>query len=234
MNCFISPKWALAGLVCLSAHAWAGDRPYLATTTAVAEDDDDNVWAVASNYQQVGENRISVGSVEYAFNPTNSIQFEITHHRDREADTAEQEVEIEFKHLFNHIARDGWGLGLSTSLIFAKPQDEVWRHGGVALTVPFSLSLWEGEGLLHLNAGVMKPADDVEQWRVSAAIERKVAKNTTLFTELARQGEQTTLHGGVRYWVKREKLAIDFSLQRVQGAEQRADGFVIGLNLFDL
>lgn len=80
------------------------------TTTAVAEEDDDNVWAVASNYQQVGENRISVGSVEYAFNPTNSIQFEITHHRDREADTAEQEVEIEFKHLFNHIARDGWGL----------------------------------------------------------------------------------------------------------------------------
>lgn len=88
--------------------------------------------------------------------------------------------------------------------------------------------------MLHLNAGVMKPADDVEQWRVSVGIERKVAKNTTLFAELARQDEHTTWHGGVRYWVKREKLAIDFSLQRVQGAEQRADGFVVGLNLFDL
>jgi hypothetical protein len=52
--------------------------------------------------------------------------------------------------------------------------------------------------------------------------------------EVWRQGAQTTWHGGVRYWVKREKLAIDFSLQRVQGTEQRADGFVIGVNLFDL
>ena len=234
MTQFHVNKLLLLAVLSASLNAWAGDRPYLATSTAVAEEDDDGVWSVANAYQQVGINKILSGSVEYAFNPTNSIQFELTHTLDTEADSAGQEAEIEFKHLFNHIARDGWGLGVSASLVFAKPQDEVWRHGGVTLNVPFSLSLWEGDGVFHLNAGAMKPVDENLQWTASAAIERKVAKGTTLFAEIARQGDQNLLHGGVRYWLKKDKVALDFSLQRTQGPDQSAEGFVIGLNLFDL
>ncbi|MEY4882678.1 MAG: hypothetical protein RIS34_532 [Pseudomonadota bacterium] len=61
-----------------------------------------------------------------------------------------------------------------------------------------------------------------------------VAKNTTLFAELALQGKQTLLHSGIRYWVKRDKFAIDASLQRISSNQQSSKGFVIGFNLFDL
>lgn len=235
-------KLLLVSIVAASFNVWAGDRPYISTSTAVAEEDDDNVWAVASSYQKIGNANVLVGSVEYAFNPTNSIQFEFTRTRTRtydsdsesDIDSTEHEAEIEFKHLFNHIARDGWGLGVTASLLFSRPPDDVWRHKGVALNVPFSLALWERSGFLHLNLGATKEIDETLQWNASAAIERKVAKDTTLFAEVGRKGQETLLHGGIRYWVKREKFAIDFSLQRTRDAEQRRDGFVIGFNLFDL
>jgi hypothetical protein len=231
---FCSKLPLLSCLFFLSLNTWAGDRPYLATNTAVAEEDDDGVWSVATGLQHVGVNSIASGSVEYAFNPTTSVQFEFTRTRDSDAAATEHEAEIEFKHLFNHIARDGWGWGVSASLIFSRPQDKVWRHGGVAFSVPYSLSLWDGDGLLHLNAGFNKPMDDDVQWKASAAIERKVAKHTTLFAELALQGKQALLHSGIRYWVKRDKFAIDASLQRVSSNQQSSKGFVIGFNLFDL
>lgn len=231
---FLHPKIWLLCFLALSANTWAGDRPYIATSTAVAEEDDDGVWSVATGYQQLGANQTVSGSLEYAFNPTTSVQIEFSRKHDSDEVVTEHEAEIEVKHLFNHIARDGWGWGISASLVFAKPQDEVWRQGGVRLNIPYSLSLWEGEGLLHLNAGAIKPIGEELQWTASAAIERKILKGTTLFAELAREGEQTLLHSGVRYWVKREKVAIDFSLQRSQGPNQSADGFVIGFNLFDL
>jgi len=42
------------------------------------------------------------------------------------------------------------------------------------------------------------------------AIERELFKRTTLFAELAREGEATLLHAGARHWIKREKIALDF------------------------
>jgi hypothetical protein len=59
---------------------------------------------------------------------------------------------------------------------------------------------------LHLNAGVTKPRDDKREWGSSVAIERELFKRTTLFAELAREGEATLLHAGARHWIKREKM----------------------------
>lgn len=217
-----------------SANGHASDRPYLATSTAVAEDDDDGVWSLESWYQHQRGASVLSASTEYAFNPTTSVQIEVARARDRQEQAAEQELEIEVKHLFRHIARDGWAWGWSASLQFSKTPEQAWRVSGLALSVPYSLSLWDSDGLLHLNAGAVKLVDEKLQWTASAAIERKLAKNTTLFAELARQGAQTMLHGGVRYWVKREKFALDVSLQRSVEASQTRNGVVLGLSVFDL
>jgi hypothetical protein len=189
---------------------------------------------VQSGYQRQRGASVLSTSAEYAFNPTTSIQFEIARTRDRREQTTEHELEIEFKHLFKHIARDGWAWGVSASLQFSKTPEQAWRATGLALSVPYSLTLWDSDGLLHLNAGMLKQVDEKLQWNASAAMERKLAKNTTLFAELARQGAQTLLHGGVRYWVKRDTLALDFSLRRSVEAGQTREGVVLSFSVFDL
>lgn len=224
----------LSAMAVWSANGHASDRPYLATSTAVAEEDDDSVWSLESWYQHQHGASVLSASAEYAFNPTTSVQLEVARARARQEQATEQELEIEFKHLFRHIARDGWAWGWSASLQFSKTPEQAWRASGLALSAPYSLSLWDSDGLLHLNAGAVKLVDEKLQWTASAAIERKLAKNTTLFAELARQGAQTMLHGGVRYWVKREKFALDISLQRSVEAAQTRNGVVLGVSVFDL
>src|SRR5262245_44156496 len=137
---------------------------------------------------------VAVGvAPEYAFDPTTSLQLELTHARDREAQETSNEVELEFKHLFNHIARDGWGWGVVAS----------WAREGeqrkLTLKVPYSLGLWEGAGLLHLNAGVTKPSDESRRWIGSAALQRDVGTRSVLFAELARDEDGTLAHAGVRH-----------------------------------
>jgi hypothetical protein len=229
--------WRLAPWVVMVAaqvHAFAGDRPYLATNSAAAEEDDDAVWSVESWAQRVGTVRSLSLAPEYAFDPTTSVQFEISRTHDRNALETEHEAEIEFKQLFNHIARDGYGWGVVAALAFDRPQGSSWRRGGVTVKLPFTLSLWDGDGVLHLNAGVAKPRDARRETLLSAAIERKVAKRTTLFFEAAREGDNTLLHGGVRWWVKKEKFALDLGLLRQRAPGSSDSGVVFGLGWYDL
>jgi hypothetical protein len=66
------------------------------------------------------------------------------------------------------------------------------------------------------------------------ALEGEVWKRTRLFGEVAHDGSTTFVHGGVRYWVKRERLAIDFSLQRERSDGATRNGAIIGLGWYDL
>jgi hypothetical protein len=219
-------------LACLGAHA--NDRPYLSTNSAAAEEDDEGVWSVESWVTRLGSLRTFNIAPEYAFNPTTSLQLELGRARDRNVGESLSTAELEFKHLFNHIARDGYGWGAVVSLGAAKASGGGWKRDEWGAKLPLSISLWEGEGLLHLNAGFSKLRDDRREWNRSIALEREVWKRTTLFAELAREGDATLLHAGVRYWVKREKFALDFSLQRVRSDGVRENGGVIGIGWYDL
>jgi hypothetical protein len=225
---------ALLGFAQACITVAAADRPFLATTSAAAEEDDDQVWTLESWVQRVGSQRGFSIAAEYAFDPTTSVQLEFMRAHDRGTGETDREVEIEFKHLFNHIARDGYGWGVAASLGLDKSEGHGWTGGGASLTVPFTLQLWQGDGLLHLNGGVEKARDTRRAWSLSAAIERTVFRHTTLFAELARTGDTTVLHGGVRHWIKREKLALDLSAQRVRRDGTHETGVVLGLGWYDL
>jgi hypothetical protein len=42
------------------------------------------------------------------------------------------------------------------------------------------------------------------------------------------------VHGGVRYWIKRERLAVDVAWQRLRSDEARGSGLVLGIAWYDL
>jgi hypothetical protein len=226
----------LAGLAVMVAATpvLAGDRPFIFTSSAAAEEDDDAVWSVESVFQRAGPLRGLNVAAEYAFNPTNSMQIEFARLRDRAVGESASAAGLEYKHLFNHIAREGYGYGMVVSIELGRPQGSGWEAAAWGATLPLSIQLGADGGLLHLNAGLVKPSHMPRQWTASAAVEQEVAKRTVLFGEVARLGEGGLLHGGVRYWAQRERFAVDLSLQRIRADGLNNPGFVIGLGWYDL
>jgi hypothetical protein len=227
-RCIVALLLALA-----ATHSFA-DRPFIATDSAAAEEDDDNVWSVESWFARRGSERTASIAPEYAFNPTTSVQLELSRSRDRAARQTAYGAEFEVKHLFNHIARDGYGIGVVAALAWQKAGDAGWRRAGASLNLPLTWAFAESGVSLHVNGGIDKAAGERRAWTRSLAIEAEVARRTTLFAELAREGSDKLAHAGVRWWAQREKLALDLSWQRVRTDEGRASGVVFGIGFYDL
>lgn len=222
----------LGTLTVSSVHA--GDRPYVALVTAAAEEDDDQVWSIDTTFDRLGPIRTLGVQAEYAFNPTTSLQIGYGTARERGTGARAQAVELEFKHLFNHIARDGWGWGLSIQHTAVKAPDEGWRGGNWDLVLPFSLRVGDGGALLHANVGWSKARGESGERFVAIGGETEIFRRVVLFGELAREGASTLANVGIRHWVRKDRLAFDVSLQRQRGDGSRDSGLVVGLSWYDL
>jgi hypothetical protein len=212
----------------------AADRPWISTNSAAADEDDHGRWAFDAWAARLGALRGAYATAEYTFVPTTSLQVEAAHERDRAAHQSSSAVGLEFKHLLNHIARDGYGWGVVASLGVAKAGSAGWKGDEVGAKMPFTLSLWDGDGALHVNAGLAKPRDERREWMLSVAIERELVKRLTGFAELAREGQTRIAQAGARYWIKREKLVVDLAWQQQRADGTRASGWLLGFGWYDL
>lgn len=199
--------------------AWGNDRPFQMARTAVLEDDE-NVWSFESWAQRFGSVRGLSVEPEYTFEAGTSAQVELSRFSDRAGSETGHEAEVEFKQLFNNVARDGWGWGISAAFGVAHTRENGTVRS-LGLKLPLSIALGEGGGYLHLNAGLTKASDARRSWTAGAGVEREVFKRTMLFGELVREGGETFAQIGARHWLRRDKLAVDVSLQRRRTAEQR-------------
>lgn len=222
---------ALSGMLAAPA-AWANDRPFQFARTAVLEDDE-QVWSFESWVQRLGSVRGLSIEPEYTFEAGTSVQFELTRFIDRRGAETGHEAEVEFKQVFNNVARDGWGWGVSATLAVERTREN-GSVPSVGIKLPLSIALGEGGGFLHLNAGIGKARDARRTWSGAAGIERELFKRTVFFAELAREGQSTFAQIGVRHWLRRDKLAIDLSLQQQRADGSRASGFIVGLGWYDL
>lgn len=219
----------------LATGLQAADRPYLVVSGAAAEEDDDAVWSIETAAQFSRQQRSQSLAAEYAFNPVQSLQLEMTRQRDRLAGATGWAAELEYKHLFNHIARDGWGWGLALSLGADKSADQGWRAGSWTAVLPLSLQWADKAALLHLNLGLVRERGERRHGLAALGFEAEVFRRTTLFAEVARSGENRLLHAGVRHWIRRDRLALDLSAQRQWATDQpRYASWVLGLGWYDL
>jgi len=229
---------AAAALAC-SLAAQANDRPFESARTAVAEDDD-QTWSFESWVRRVGSQRSFSVEPEYVFDPANSVQVELTRSLDRHGDDTGHEAEIEFKHLFNQIARDGWGLGVSAALGAERTRASDRTVKALTLRLPLSLDIGQlsggggGNTLVHLNAGLFKTQQTRHVWAPALAVEQRVAGRSVLFAELARQGADQLGQIGLRQWIRRDKLALDLAWQQRRDAEGRRSGWIAGIGWYDL
>ena len=226
-------KAGLAVLAVLaSTTAQANDRPYQIARTAVMEDDE-RVWSFESWIERRGSLRGLSVEPEYTFGGGYSVQFQLSRFLDRTGDQTGHEAEVELKHIFNHIARDGYGMAVSAAL-GAERTAEGGSVRTLSLKLPISIALGEGLPTLHLNPGLSRARAAGWTWTRAVAIEHEVYKRTTVFAELAQEGSLRFAQVGVRHWLRRDRLAVDLAWQQHRSFEGRAPGLILGPGWYDL
>ena len=221
-------------LVLATPFTLADDRPFLQTSNAVVEDDDEGNWALESWWSRVGSRQVFNLAPEYAFTPFTNLQFKSFASRDRDSGDRSRGIETEFKHLFNHIGRDDFGWGVHVSLAVGRDNDSAVREQSIAAKLIGTLPSLEGDAKLHANAGLAKVRNERREWIGSIAFEHKLPWRTTAFIELGREDRETLVHTGVRHWIRRDKLAVDFSFQQQRASGDKTNGLVIGVGWYDL
>jgi hypothetical protein len=222
---------ALATLAPSSARA--NDRPFQEARTAVLEDEE-NTWSVDTWVQRYGKVRAFSFEPEYTFGGGNSMQVEFTRLWGRDGAESGQTGEIEFKHIFNNLERDGWGWAISGAVHRSRNSQDGSSTRGVGMKLPISLALGESS-LLHINPGVEKESGERRAWTFAVGAEHEILRGVVLYGEVAREAEQRYGALGVRHWLKREKVALDVTLQQFRPREgARASGLLVALSLYDL
>jgi hypothetical protein len=236
----------LAAVLCflVAAAAFASDRPYLAATNAVVDEDDDNVTAVESFFEFSRRFREFRFEPEYNFDPRNAVRVELGVSRDRRFEDAVRKrgAEVEFKHFFTDLARAGYGTGVIVALdwddrrggraSFEEPAEHRWAISAAGL-----MSLQPTpDTLLHLNLGGVNETGEGARARWALAVEHAIVRRTAVFAEAgATAHDERLIHGGVRHWIKRERFAVDLTVGRRRGGDVPPSTFItLGIALQDI
>jgi len=240
----VRQRVALLGLLLLlgAAPARAGDRPFLATSTALVEDDEDKALALEA-WVESGRSQGSLRlqqwrtQAEYNFDPWTSLQFEFGAARvpDTDGTVTERSVEVEARQVLRDIDRHGWGFALALG--------GEWQAGGPDrsrfLYAPMSWRLPDAEGFLHLNLGAEWRTDRGTRARWALGAEHELNRHWIALAEAGGvAGSERLAHAGVRYWFKRDKLAFDAGIAErtlIDGdVERRSRMLVLGFAVRDI
>lgn len=222
-------------LAALAGPARAADRPYLITNSAAAEEDEEQVWAVENwvRHSRRGQRSLTIAP-EYAFDPDTSVQVEFRRVLERDEANG-HEIEIEFKRLFTRIARDGIGVGAVLTLDTERSSGAgPLKRSATSLFLPITLPLGEGVGQVHLNPALAWPRGESMRTIGAIAAEAELWRRTQWFGEWGRDAEQGLVLTGLRYWIRRERLAVDLAWQREQAEGRVTRGVVFGIAWYDL
>jgi hypothetical protein len=215
----------------------AADRPFLDTDTAIVEDDDERTFEFSTWLVKLKQARALQTALEYNFNPTLSAEVELGWAKNKEDGSRERSVELGLRKVWIDPARAGWGLGSNVNLGWSRSDEHGWKYGSLRAVMTYSLPLLEKQIWLHANAGLVREQDERKTYGIwSLAAQARLRKEITLFTEYARQAEKSTMvQGGVRWWAKKDKVALDFAVGKQKPQDADRQNFVnFGLSFYDL
>lgn len=219
--------------------ARAEDSPYLRLDTALVEGDDENQFEFATRYSQSGDDANTQASLGYSFNPWFSLETQLgwTHYSN--GDERETEAQLSARYVLVDHNRDDWGLALIGSYQWQKTGDAGMVDEGPAFTAAFTKPFGEKTGNLHLNLGASRQnssGNTCATWGIGVDV--PLAHRAMLFAEYG--GRDTTdqvTHGGLRWWLKYGKIALDTSMSSTKTFGETStttERWHIGLVFFDL
>lgn len=226
-----------AALQLASPSAVAADRPFLEIDTAMVEDDDERTFEFSSWVVNLKQERTVQASLGYNFNPTLSAEVELGWAKNKEDGNRERSVDLGIRKVWLDPAREGWGLGTNVSLGWTRADELGWKYQSVRAVMTYSVPLWEKDVWLHANGGFERAQDDgVNRGIWALGAQAKIRKDVVLFSEYARHANADAfINGGMRWWAKKEKVALDFSVGRLKSKEEPGQNVLnFGLSFYDL
>lgn len=220
--------------------AQADDRPFLRTTTAVVEDDDERAFEWSASHLNGPKERSTQWQLGYSFSPTLSVEAELGQVRDKTDDLSSREQGLGLWMSWIDPARQGWGLATQLRVERERESGASWEEPQWKGVLAFSVPLAEKTAWLHANVGMrhQSPSNGLRRWASlwSVAAQKELNRRFELFAEWAgtQDRRDQLAQAGVRHWIKREKLAIDIGAGR-QFAENRRGHFaVVSLSVLDI
>jgi hypothetical protein len=169
-----------------------------------------------------------------ACNLTGNLELGIGGSRTREAgETHTTDVQVQAKTIFKALEPNGWGVGLAVGHL--RRRDD--STGGLARRlygyVPLSVSFADDLAVLHVNAGLLRPAGESSH-RVTSGVGAEVRLHPRLFfipevfhQEAGRPFFQT----GFRFWIVPQRVQVDATYGDRLGGAGTQQWFSIGMRL---
>lgn len=222
----------------LAGPALADVNPFLRLGTALVEDDDERNFEMTARLSQTRAERMLEAGVEYNFSPTLDAELQMGWANERGEAGRERDLELSLRHVLVDHNREGWGLALRLALGWEKSAPRSWTFEGPAAVAAFVWPLADKRGNLHANLGASRKrsaGNTRAVWGLGADL--AVARSLMLFGELGgRATEDRLVHGGIRWWLRRDQLAFDVSLSRTRerATGEGVRGVHFGLSFYDL
>lgn len=227
----------ITALFCCALQA--GDRPFLLADTAIQEDDDERVFEVSTWAQKASRFKSLQAEVEYSFVPDFSIEFGWGRKLVRGEDEPEAETELEFgvRKVLRDPARHGWGVGLTAEVGASREVEgderTGWRYGESRIAVPLSRQ-W-GPVWTHLTLGAQHERREGVRPLAALAVLGSVSRSAKLFAEWGAVRDRSGLaQAGVRWWIQRERVAVELAAVRHREGGERHNAVLLGLSVMDL
>jgi hypothetical protein len=226
----------------LTTEAAHADQPFLQLETATVEHDDERNVEMGASWGRTRHAQTRQFVLEYNFSPLSSVELELGSTRARHENEREREIELGYRYVLVDHNRDDWGLALKASAEWEKESGEdgkgPWRYAGPTVLAAWVLPLADNRVRLHANAGLRYKRDDrVSQRLWGLGAEAHLTPGVVAFAEWGvRRAQDRLQHAGLRWWVKRDKVAVQLSGSRTRDAAsgETAQGVHVGVTLSDV
>jgi hypothetical protein len=218
----------------------ADDRPFLRTTRAVVEDDDERVFEFTATHVTAKKQRSTSVQLEYSFSPTLSVELELGHQRDRIEGISEREQGLGLRMSWVDPAREGWGLATKFGVERERESGDEWAQPQWSGVMAFSMPVADKSVWVHANVGARynPQTSGAARWTGlwSLGAEKPLNRRASLFAEVAgaSDGRDRIAQVGLRQWLKREKVAVDVGVGRQFANDIRGNFLAVSLSLYDL
>jgi len=231
-----------AGLACCvlalagGPGARAADRPFVFSNSAVQESDDERVFETSWSWQRAGASRALEFELEYHHTPAWSWQLGLSSERaGGESPQRERAVDLELWHGLVDPDRAGIGVAVSASYSAARQVADDERSWQRSRTLALPLSARVGQGWVHVNIGASSVTGHGTRPWLAVAAQQRISRSLDAFAEVAAvRTREHFAHAGLRWWLRRDRQAIDLSVGRRGGEDGRSGMLTLGWSLMDL
>jgi hypothetical protein len=220
----------------ICTKAIAGDRPFNQLSTITNDGDDDRTFSSESSFVGSRNTRSLSTMLEYSVDPTLAFQVEIGGTKELRTKEREREFEFEVRKSFTNPAREGYGIGISTSLEWSKssPNGESGFRGA-SVVIPVSVPFQQRTLWLHSNIGAEYVVGDKTRTLWGVGITKEfVIKQISFIEYSGRTNDFSVASAGMRFYGRRRRTSLDLSIGRHMPVDGPGKNFVqISVGFFD-